>query len=41
MWHQVDEMGADLLSISADHPEGVNLIGEVPNLLYAYLSIAG
>lgn len=27
MWHQVDEMGADLLAISADHPEGVNLIG--------------
>lgn len=34
MWHQVEEMGADLLSISADHPEGVNLIGESFNLMF-------
>ena len=27
MWHQVEELGADLLSISADHPEGIHLIG--------------
>ncbi|KAE8746799.1 hypothetical protein FOCC_FOCC006547 [Frankliniella occidentalis] len=27
MWHQVEEMGADLLAISADHPEGIHLIG--------------
>lgn len=26
-WHQVDELGKDLLDICADHPDGVNLIG--------------
>lgn len=28
MWHQVTDMGRDLLRISARHPEGVNLIGK-------------
>ncbi|PSN49504.1 Lysosomal thioesterase PPT2 [Blattella germanica] len=27
MWHQVDELGEDLMKIAAAHPEGVNLIG--------------
>ncbi|KDR22190.1 lysosomal thioesterase PPT2 homolog [Zootermopsis nevadensis] len=27
MWHQIQEMGEDLMKISADHPEGINLIG--------------
>lgn len=27
MWHQIQEMGEDLMKISAAHPEGINLIG--------------
>nr|CAD7568058.1 unnamed protein product [Timema californicum] len=27
MWHQVNELGNDLMKISAAHPEGINLIG--------------
>lgn len=29
MWHQIQEMGEDLMKISADHPEGINLIGNL------------
>jgi hypothetical protein len=27
MWHQIQDMGEDLMKISAAHPEGINLIG--------------
>lgn len=27
-WHQVDEMGQDLMAICDQHPEGVNLLGK-------------
>jgi hypothetical protein len=27
VWHQVQEIGKDLMKISAAHPEGINLIG--------------
>lgn len=27
-WHQVDEMGQDLMRICDQHPDGVNLLGE-------------
>lgn len=37
MWHQVEELGADLLSISADHPEGINLIGDLKTSIVCYL----
>jgi hypothetical protein len=28
MWHQIQEIGEDLMQISAEHPEGINLIGK-------------
>lgn len=28
-WHQVDELGQDLMDICDRHPEGVNLLGEL------------
>lgn len=28
MWHQVQEIGMDVVNISAQHPEGINLIGK-------------
>lgn len=27
MWYQVQELGSDLMNISAKHPEGINLLG--------------
>lgn len=27
MWHQVEEIGQDLMAISAAFPEGINLLG--------------
>ncbi|PNF32079.1 Lysosomal thioesterase PPT2-like protein [Cryptotermes secundus] len=27
MWHQIQEIGEDLMNIAAAHPEGINLIG--------------
>jgi hypothetical protein len=27
VWHQIQEIGEDLMKISAAHPEGINLIG--------------
>jgi hypothetical protein len=27
MWHQIQEMGEDLMKVSVEHPEGINLIG--------------
>ena len=32
MWHQIQEMGEDLMKISAAHPEGINLIGTYFNV---------
>lgn len=28
-WHQVDELGTELMSICTQHPEGVHLLGKV------------
>lgn len=37
MWHQILEMGEDLMKISAAHPEGINLIGTYFNIEFLYM----
>lgn len=36
-WHQVDELGKQLISICGDHPEGVHLLGMISRNLMHFM----